>query len=159
MLQPVQSRRFLVIALALVPLSKAKARGTIDVDISLDEQLHGDVRRRRTQVGEVADKVPVADGEVAGVDLSAAKRTSRVDLQPSSNAVEMEDVPALGQEPEHIRVGEVGEADGALEPLLRSFEGGEPEERERLHHRLVDAGEPRRWAGGAVWTAAGGGGD
>lgn len=129
------------------------------MDLSLDEQLHGDVRWRRTQAGEVADEVPVADGEVAGVDLSAAKRASRVDLQPSSDAVEVEGVSALGQEPEHLRVGEVGEADGALEPLLRFFEGGEPEERERLHHLLVDAGEPRRSAGGAVWAAAGGGGD
>lgn len=81
-----------------------------------------------------------ADGEV--VDLSVAKRAARVDRQPSSDAVEVEDVLALGLEPEHLRVGEVGEVEGAFEPLLRPFEGGEPQEREIFHHRFVDAGEP-----------------
>lgn len=76
-----------------------------------------------------------------------------MDLQSSTDAVEVEGMRALGQQPEHFRIVEVGEADGTVEPLLRPFQGGEPEEREQLH-RLVEAGEPRWRAGGAVSAAA-----
>lgn len=53
----------------------------------------------------------------------------------------MERVPALGEQAQHLFPCEVGEADGALEAVAGSAEGGEAEAREGLDDGLVDASQ------------------
>lgn len=55
-----------------------------------------------------------------------AERAGRVRMEPHINTLKMESVVALGQQPSRLTVGELGEADGALEALLevrRSVDG------------------------------------
>ena len=83
----------------------------------------------------------VEQEDVLRVDAVAAEGASGVGVEPRVDALDVEGVPALGEEAEDLGALEAVEADGALEAfLVVAAECAEAEHRERLHHSAVDAG-------------------
>ncbi|KAB8108702.1 hypothetical protein EE612_044588, partial [Oryza sativa] len=80
-------------------------------------------------------------GEV-GEEAAAAERAGGVRQQPRVDAVDVEGVAALGEEPEAVVVGELAEADRAVERVLPAGadDGAVEENRQRVDEGLVHAG-------------------
>jgi hypothetical protein len=73
------------------------------------------------------------------VDVDAAERAGGVAAQPQVDALGVEAVPAPGQEPGRLAVGELGEAHGALQRLAAPVLRPVHRQRQRPEQRRVDA--------------------